>query len=97
MPKTSLDPQTVQQLKKLFVESLNGKDTLIFFGHRKMSGGILSVPKPEGVTDYEVFITQRGASTSGYTYSVEYLPNNFTIHSSNSGDTSEISYMIIGN
>ena len=97
MAKTSLDPQTEQQLKKLFAESLNGKNTLIGFGHVTLASGKAVVRRPEGITDYEVLTTQRGSTPSGYTYSVEYWPNSFIIHSSDSGDTAEISYMIIGN
>lgn len=97
MPKTVLDPQAEQSLKKMFVESLNGRDTVISFGHVKLSGGKAVITKIEGVGDYEVLVTQRGASPSGYTYSVEYWPNSFIIHSSDSGDTAEISYLIIGN
>jgi hypothetical protein len=97
MPKTSLDPQTEQQLKKLFIESLNGKDTLVGFGHVKLAGGKAVISKPSSITSYEVFTTQIGATPTGYDYSVEKWPNSFIIHSSDSGDTAEISYMIIGN
>ena len=97
MPKTSLDPQATQQFKKLFIESLNGKDTLIVFGRIKLAGGKATVPKPDGMSDLEMLTQQVGATTTGYTYSVEYWPDNLIIHSSDSGDTAEISYMIIGN
>jgi hypothetical protein len=97
MPKTLLGSEEEQQLKKLFIESLNGKDTLIAFGRAKLAGGRAVVSIPKGMSDLEMFIQQVGATTTGYTYSVEYWPNNLIIHSSNSGDTAEISYMIIGN
>lgn len=97
MPKTSLAPHDAQQLKKLFVESLNGKDTLVAFGHVKLAGGRAVILRPDGMSDFEMLIQQIGATTTGYTYSVEYWPDNLIIHSSDSGDTAEISYMIIGN
>ena len=97
MSKTSLPANTEQQLKKLFVESLNGKATLMLFGRVDLAGGKAVMAKPDGMTDYEVLITQVGATPSSYTYSVEYWTNHFIIHSSDSGDTAEISYLIIGN
>jgi hypothetical protein len=97
MAKTTIDSQTEQQLKKLFVESLNGKATLMFFGRVKLAGGKAVIAKPDGMNNYEVFVTQLGASTTGYTYCVEKLPTLFKIHSSNSGDTTEVSYFVIGN
>jgi len=97
MPKTSLPPEQEQQLKKLFIESINGKDTLIAFGHVKLASGKAVVTRPDGMADYEVFTSQRGVVPTTYTYSVEYWPSSFIIHSSDSGDTAEISYLIIGN
>ena len=97
MPKTSLDPQTIQSLKRIFIESLNGKDTLAFFGSVKLASGKAVIAKPDGVSQFKVLITQEGATPSGYTYSVEYWLDQFVIHSSDSGDTAEISYLIIGN
>lgn len=97
MPKTSLDPQEIQQLKKLFIESLNGKDTLITFGRVRLAEGTAVVSRPEGITNYETLITTVNAVAKENSYSVEYWPNSLIIHSSDSADTAEISYMIIGN
>lgn len=97
MAKTVFDGQTEQQLKKLFVESINSKNTLVFFGRVKLAAGKAVIARPDGMKDYHVFITQLGVSTTGYTYCVEKLPTLFKIHSSDSGDTTEVSYFIIGN
>jgi hypothetical protein len=97
MAKTSLGANTEQQLKKLFVESLNGGDTLVLFGRVTLADGKATLAKPDGMADYQVFVQETGATPTGYTYSVEYKTNTFIIHSSNSGDTTKISYLIIGN
>lgn len=100
MPKTSLDPTIEQQFKKLFIECLQGKNVLIDFGNIRLQAGVgessATVRVSSSVHDYEVFVTQIGATATGYSYSIEKLPDYFKIHSSNSADTSIISYLIIG-
>ena len=43
MAKTSLDPTTVTQLKKLFVENLIEKDSVLEYGKVKLAAGIYTV------------------------------------------------------
>jgi len=68
----------------------------MFFGSAKLAGGKAVLSKPDGMNTFKVLITQEGATPTGYTYSVQYWPNQFIIQSSNSGDTAEISYLIVG-
>ena len=39
MAKTSLDPSTITQLKKLFVENLQGKDSVLEYGKVRLVSG----------------------------------------------------------
>lgn len=94
--KTSLDSQSVQQLNKLFVESLQGRGTQVQFGEIQLGNGEATLGVPKGIKDYEVFLQQIGTTVSRFTYSYEKAGNKFIIHSSDGSDTSKMSVLLIG-
>jgi len=96
--KTSIDPSGVAQLKKLFIENLDGKDTLVKTGKVKLANGKYRVNLPEVFTDFTVQITAIDTDASDR-YVVDMTNKNnhqFTIVSSSASDSGEAMYLAIG-
>lgn len=96
MAKTSLDPTTVGQLKKLFIENDDGKDALIKSGRVKLAGGKRVVNLPISFKDFNVFLTPIGTSAGTYYVADVSEKYKFTIVSSSSSDTGEVFWIALG-
>lgn len=96
MSKTQLDPSTITQLKKLFVENLQGKDSVLEYGKAKLAAGQYTVkttlPRPY------VSVTGIGTSTPTTYYVVDDTqPYKFTIISSSASDSGYAFWIAVGN
>jgi hypothetical protein len=96
MAKTSLDPTTVGQLKKLFIENDDGGDALIKSGRVKLASGKAVVSLPTKFDSFTPFVIPIGTSAGVY-YAVDVSEKHkFTIISSSSSDTGEAFWFALG-
>lgn len=96
MSKTSLDPTTVGQLKKLFIENDDGKDTLIRSGRVKLAGGKAVINLPISFKEFKPFVMPIGTSAGAYYVADVSKKYKFTIVSSSSSDTGEVFWIALG-
>jgi hypothetical protein len=104
MSKTQLDPTGVQQLKKLFVECETDGNVKLRYGRVKLASGkrMVSfgkdfVPINIQVTSLMRFDADPSDDVAPYYYSINMINNNsFTIVSSDTADTSEVMYLVLG-
>ena len=98
MGKTSLDPTLVGQLKKLFMENLEGRNALVKYGRVRLKGGQRVVALPAGFDVINIQATGIGTSTPTKYYIVDTTQKyKFTIISSSASDESEVFWHAIGN
>jgi hypothetical protein len=64
MAKTSLDPTTIGQLKKLFLENDDGKNTLLKSGRVKLAGGKAVVRLPIAFENFKPFVQGIGSKSN---------------------------------
>jgi hypothetical protein len=96
MSKTQIAPNDLSQLKKIFPESVNGKDIKLEFGKVRLSAGKAFVKLSGKYQKPHIFITPIN-TTAAYRYSIIIQWNDkFQIVSSDTGDTSEVFWMGIG-
>ncbi len=96
MAKTSLDPTTVGQLKKLFIENIDSKNTLLKSGKVKLVSGKHIVNLPTAFKNFAVFLTPIGTSAATYYVADVSEKYKFTIVSSSSSDTAEVFWIALG-
>ena len=96
MSKTSLDPTTIGQLKKLFIESDDGKNLLLKSGRIKLAAGKAVVSLPTKFDKFKPFAIPIGTSAGVY-YTVDVSEKyKFTIVSSSSSDSGEAFWIALG-
>jgi hypothetical protein len=95
--KTNIAPADVSQLKKLFPEVVNGRDTMIEYGKAKLSSGEATVGLKKMYRELFVQITPIIDTPANY-YSVAVMKykDKFTIKSSDANDVSEVMWFVIG-
>jgi hypothetical protein len=96
MAKTSLDPTTVGQLKKLFIENDDGKNILLKSGKVKLAGGKAVVNLPIKFDSFMPFVMPIGTSAGAYYVADVSEKYQFTIVSSSSSDDAEVFWIALG-
>ena len=96
MAKTSLDPTTVGQLKKLFIENDDSKNILLKSGRVKLAGGKAVVKLPTKFDKFLPFAMPIGTSAGVYYATDVSEKYKFTIVSSSSSDSGEAFWIVLG-
>jgi hypothetical protein len=97
MAKTSLSPTDVGQLKKLFPEVINGRDTMIEYGKSKLTSGEVMVVLKKVYKELAVMITPiNDTAANKYSVTTMKYKDKFTIKSSDNADTSYVMWFVIG-
>lgn len=95
MGKTQLDPTTITQLKKLFIENLQGKDSVLEYGKVKLALGQYTVKTT--LSRPHVLVTGIGVTTPTTYYVVDDTqPYKFKIISSSASDSGDAFWFAIG-
>ena len=96
MSKTQLDPTGVQQLKKLFVECETDSNIKLRYGRVRLASGERMISFGNDFAPVNIQITAIDTDAS-YRYTVRITnSNSFTIVSSDTTDTSEVMYLVLG-
>ncbi len=96
MAKTSLDPTTVGQLKKLFIENDDDKNILLKSGRAKLRNGKAVVSLPAKFDSFIPFVTPIGTSAGVYYATDVSKKYQFTIVSSSSSDSGDAFWIVLG-
>lgn len=95
MGKTSVDPTIVNQLKKLFVENLIEKDSVLEYGKVRLVSGERKVKS--SIKKPIVFATPIGTATPTVYYSIDDTRTyEFKIISSSASDSGDAFWIAIG-
>ena len=96
MAKTTLSPEVLGQLKKLFAEVIGVRNATVEVGRVTLQGGRATITLSRRYADFHPFLTPHGTTPANY-YTIEKSWNNkFIIHSSDANDTSDMEWMVIG-
>lgn len=96
MSKTSLDPTTVGQLKKLFIENDDDKNILLKSGRVKLANGKAVVNLSAKFYSFIPFVQRIGTSADAYCVPDVSRKYQFTIVSSSSSDSGEAFWIVLG-